>query len=232
MSHITVATACEQGAPLLTKLWRSPTEKPAPETYTDDKGRERVRFPSWCTFEVVEFSGISGLYSVLTGIADDPYKCIVPGAPVPGLDLTQAHRRRSKDKPATCERATLVEMPNDWLCIDIDRSLKSIGYSPEASFQELLPLELRNTAFVLQYSSSMAHRTTVLSETDPETGRPAFLIKAHLWFMLQQPMLPSQAKVWLEPWFKSNGLPFDASVYQPQSVIFTANPVFMLSTGN
>jgi hypothetical protein len=158
-------------------------------------------------------------------------KAVVPGAPAPGLDLTKAHKRRSKNDPQTGETATLVEVPNDWLCIDIDQALKSIGYEPEASFAEMLPAELRDTSFVLQYSSSMQHAATALTEIDPGTNRQAHAIKAHLWFMLQQPMTPTQAKAWLEPWFAETGLPFDASVYRPQSVIFTANPVLLANHG-
>jgi hypothetical protein len=232
MSRITICTAVGDNRPFLTKLWRSPTEKPKPEVYTDEKGKERTRFPTWCTFEVVELSGIGGLCNVLSNIADDPYKCVVPGAPVRGLDLTQPHKRRSKYNAKTGEPATLEEVPNDWLSIDIDKALKSIGYSADASFQELLPPELRNTSFVLQYSSSMAHPTTVIAEMDLTSGRPAYFIKAHLWFMLKQPMLPSQAKAWLEDWCAKSGLPFDGSVYQPQSVIFTANPILALSSGS
>jgi hypothetical protein len=232
MSRITICTAFGSNRPLLTKVWRSPAEKPKPEVYTDKKGKERVRFPTWCTFEVVEHSGIGGLYSVLSSIADDPYKCVVPGAPVRGLDLTQPHKRRSKYDAKTGEPATLEEVPNDWLCIDIDKALKSVGYRPDASFQELLPPELRNTSFVLQYSSSMAHPTTMLAEIDPTSGRPAYLIKAHLWFMLQQPMLPSQAKAWLKDWCAKSRLPFDGSVYQPQSILFTAHPVLAIASAH
>jgi len=78
----------------------------------------------------------------------------------------------------------------------------------------------------------MAHPTTVLAEKDPTSGLPAYLIKAHLWLMLRQPMLPSQAKAWLEDWCAKSGLPFDGSVYQPQSIIFTANPILALSSEN
>jgi hypothetical protein len=141
MSALTIARAhpdsISEGR-LLTKIWRSPTEKPV-----------TAPFPFRYRFERVEFDGLAGLLAILREIEADISACIIRGELKAGLDPTGWYPRRYKGPDAP-----LTDVPHDWLMVDLDRGVRTTD-----DMQQSLMPELRTRAAVLRHSGSSGHPT-------------------------------------------------------------------------
>lgn len=167
MSALTIITS--EGS-LLTKTWRSPTEKPAP-----------VQFPYRYRFEEREFNGLEGLTAILREIERDPLKAIIRGRLKRGFDMSGWHRRLSVPCPKTADPATVEDVPRNWVMADIDDP-------PLSSVDELqarLPRELKGVNYVNQLSSTTGH---------PVLGSK---VKMHAWFLLDRALSSAECRAWL-----------------------------------
>ncbi|WP_027518054.1 hypothetical protein [Bradyrhizobium sp. WSM1417] len=167
MSALTIITS---DGPLLTKVWHSPTEKPA-----------AVKFPYRYRFEEREFEGLSGLETILREIEGDPLKAVIRGRLKQGLDPNGWHRRLSVRCPKTGDPASVEDVPRDWVMVDIDAPpLSSVD-----ELQSRLPRELRGVNYVSQFSSTTGH---------PILGGK---LKMHAWFALDRALSSAECRAWL-----------------------------------
>jgi hypothetical protein len=167
MAALTIITS---EGPLLTKTWRSPTEKPAP-----------VKLPYRCRFEERESDGLAGLEAILREIAGDPRKAIIRGRLKQGFDPNGWHRRLSMPCPKTGDPATVEDVPRNWVMLDIDDP----PLSNVDELQNRLPPELRGVNYVGQLSSSTGH---------PILGSK---LKMHTWFLLNRALSSAECRAWL-----------------------------------
>lgn len=167
MSALTIITS--EGPPL-TKIWLSPTNKPA-----------AAKFPYRCRVEERDFDRLKGLEVILREIEADPLKAVIRGRLKDGLDPNGWHRRLSVPCPKTGDPATIEDVPRNWVMADIDNP-------PLSSVDELqarLPHQLRGVNYVGQFSSTTGH--PVLS------GK----LKMHAWFMLDRALSSAECRAWL-----------------------------------
>jgi hypothetical protein len=132
MSALTIARAHPDSVAegrLLTKLWRSTTDKP-----------EAAPFPLLYRFEERECAGLAGFEAILREIENDPRL-------KQGLDPNDWYPRRYKGPDAP-----LTDVPRDWLMVDLDRG----AHSADDIQQSLMP-ELQMRAAVMRHSGSSGH---------------------------------------------------------------------------
>jgi hypothetical protein len=167
MGALTIITS---DGPLLTKVWRSLTEKPA-----------ALKFPYRCRFEEHEFHGLKGLEVILREIEGDPLKAIIRGRLKQGFDSNAWHRRLSAPCPKTGDPATVDDVPRNWVMADIDDP----PLSDVDELQARLPRELKGVNYVGQLSSTTGH---------PVLGGK---LKMHAWFMLDRVLSSAECRAWL-----------------------------------
>ena len=123
----------------------------------------------------------------------------------------EVHRRKWAG-----ERDPLEDVPRKWMMVDIDKPVCDLpaGWQddPAALVKEIiekaLPDEFHGVGIVWQWSSSM--------------GVSPGVVKAHLWFRLDNAIDSKTAKRWLSAW----AMYHDESVLQTGQPHYTATPVF------
>ncbi len=171
--------------------------------------------PLHVTLETHECANIEDLCDLVVEIERDPLKCIIRGAPLPGIDCAQPQRRLSRAQGDAA--ATIEDRPTAFFMLDIDDPLLIGARHPadrgaiEAAIAERLrgtPFE--NVDYVVQLSGS--------------TGHPARDgVKVHLFFLLSRSLNSPEAKV-----FTASSLPedaYDPAVFKPPQPHFTATPL-------
>jgi hypothetical protein len=167
MSALTVITS---DGPFLTKVWHTPTAKPAP-----------VKFPYRYRFTEVTFDGPPGLAALLKNIENDPLKAVIRGRLKSGLDPNGWHRRLSVDDRETGDLATVEDVARSWVMADVDDPpLSSVD-----ELQSRLPPELKGVNYVGQLSSTAGHPILV--------GK----LKMHAWFLLDRVLSSAECRAWL-----------------------------------
>lgn len=217
MSRICIARADPSEEVVLAKEWKTSDAKPKPPQWMDSKGRSRARFPKLYQFTERSFdNGLTGLYAILRELAPDPYGCVVPGQLYPELDANGWHPRTyAEGKNA---KPSLRPIANDWLPMDVDGTLPTqcaaeLGKLAKAVNDYVMP-ELAGRNFIAQFSGSQGH---------PKSEG----CRVHLWYMLDRALTPREQGAWVADWAARSGNQFDLSIYRANSIVFTANPVFV-----
>ena len=161
------------------------------------------------------FGTIFDLADILTELNDSPYKLVIRGEPMPGLDLKHPVRRLKycgDDQAATFRSSLTGER---WICFDFDKVACPRAIDPKANptaalkyLASLLPTAFHNTTFWAQWSSSAGFK-----------GWSS--LSAHLWFVLDKPITDDD--LWL--WGQSVSAPIDTRLFNAVQPHFTAAPV-------
>lgn len=176
------------------------------------------------TVQVGDLEQLSGL---LTQIEKLPQFFVIRGAFRGDEHATTV----SRSDPATGQQMTAVtapgwyrrwkdlydDAPHCWMCVDIDNYTPPDGVDPVRDpvtaiyrfIEDHLPPEFDGAAFHWQLSSSAGHPTK------------AGLLKAHVWFWLDQPHTGAELEAWA-----SNYPAVDRTLYRVVQVHYTALPVF------
>jgi hypothetical protein len=115
LSALTIARAHPDSVAegrMLTKIWRSPTEKPV-----------TAPFPLLYRFEEREFDGLAGLDAILREIENDPSACIIRGRLKQGRHPNDWCPRRYKGPDAALTDVPGVYRLHLWFLLD--RTLSS-----------------------------------------------------------------------------------------------------------
>jgi hypothetical protein len=173
--------------------------------------------PTWWTYEPAAETSLEGMADRLRALAIQPEKMIVMGAPAPGLDLRQPHRRIWAD-PAT---ATLLAPDRSWLPIDADGVAVPSPFGQGERLVEaalyvrdhLLPIELRGVRLIAVPTSS--------------TGRKgADVARLRIFVALTRPHPLKAMKEWTRGAAAALNLPLDSSLIQGGQPIYCARPIF------
>ncbi|HEX2542945.1 MAG TPA: AAA family ATPase [Caldimonas sp.] len=210
--HITLLHS--QG-PLMTKVWTPEGIEP----YQDAR-----------TFRVEqrEVANISELSALLFEIEGDALTCIIRGGYVgdeqakkllPEL-LAEERRsgKRGSEPPAgtTLRRTALFpDRPLSMLLIDIDAFTPSVDAlaDPEGAIGEFVAAHLPDGFFEISYHWQLS--------ASAGSAKNVGVLKAHVWFWLDQPRTCAQLHVWAS---QHGGV--DKTLMQPVQVHYTAKPVF------
>lgn len=110
---------------------------------------------------------IDGVYDLLGRLLEQPDRCILRGAPLPGLELSEPHRRLLYDRPGEDDgAATMRDVPRAWLSLDLDSLPEPPGVdwrvdpsaAALATALATLPEWLTDAHFVTVYSSGMGFK--------------------------------------------------------------------------
>ena len=191
---------------LITVL-RSSTQRMC-KVWLADGTIQQYDLAKWFDISQRDVADIHGLSALLLSLETDPHSCIIRGTPNSETDTTRSVRRlidHFEDKPL---HAVLVEIDdyrpvmNDPMSEPEEAALEYIA--------ECLPAEFQNVSFHWQLSNSAGSE-----------GKQ-HLLKAHLWFWLEQPY----SSAILRAWAKHKDLELDRSVMQTVQVHYTATPLF------
>jgi hypothetical protein len=176
-----------------------------------DKGTADIpSLPYLVEYSSFTAESVEELREALAELGDMPDVCIIRAEPLEPDRGPQ--RRKLTDDPKTGDKATLRNVPRDWVLIDFD-SLpcpKGIDFPKEPHraaeyLRGTLPEAFRVAGCVWRASSNAG-----LKEG----------IRLHLWFLLSTPVDTSQLNRWL------GGLAVDTHVFAANHPHFTANPRF------
>jgi hypothetical protein len=161
-------------------------------------------------------SGIDQLSRLLTELEREKYSFVIRGEPIPGLDPARAVRRLSRQSDGDGPYFRSTEGGQDWLCLDFDKvpcpSDLQPNDEPERAIRyliSLLPSEFDGVTCHWQWSS----RAGLYGWS---------VLKAHLWFMLDQRRGDEQ----LRAWAKTTGGLIDPAPFNTVQPHYTANPIF------
>lgn len=196
--------------PILAKQWKSAVG-------VEGYDRARTFTPTGYTF-----NDLGGLHGLLEELRHDPHVCVVRGALTQyGLEQTERGNpisRRSVDKKDN--PATLESTARDWVMLDIEvpalvgiDPIRSVPESVEAFFSRYIP-ELGDVSYIWHLSGSAGHPT--------KEGE----FRAHVWILLENPLMDSQIKAWASQFKQDNGkFCLDLSVFQAGQPHYTSDPV-------
>ncbi|WP_397533407.1 VapE domain-containing protein [Roseateles sp.] len=166
--------------------------------------------------------GIRGLSSLLRRLESLPTTCLIRGRFV-GHELAKAVAER-EGGPALNPGYVLrrgdcfTDQPLHWLMIDVDHytpdnvdPVKEPEAAAHQFIERCLPAEFHGASFHWSLSGSAGHRSK------------AGLLKMHLHFWLKVPRTSAELHGWARAVPSSS---FDASLYSPVQVHYTAHPVF------
>jgi hypothetical protein len=190
----------------------------------------------WWQGTEIPVSDIWGLHRVLEDLRSKPDYCIIRGAPLEGVDINRAHKRRTKHSRKDQTPPAYADVGRRWMGIDID----NLPYDPERfdpygdpeEFFEWLcktiSEDLEDVTVVYQFSTGAG----VVEE-----GKKHNIVKVHLWFWLDRAYTCNEIKRWAQgvnltfeaslpakPGEKVVQL-IDTSPLQPVGILYTADPV-------
>ena len=195
------------------RIFQLEAEERLSKTYTKaDGGLTKAPYPMVKPFKSHEHEveNIVQFYDLLRNTIEDPYKCLVKGI------LGRALKGESR------AGATDANTPTQWMCLDLDY----VFIEDEDHLEDLLvQLGLGNVSYAMQYGAG--------HKIDKD-------FSAHLFFMLDKPVRPSQLKNWLMHLNLTNPLlesaitltktdcalswPLDITLSQNDKLIYTAPP--------
>lgn len=196
--HLTILTA-RSGA-RLTKLWQADGQIAG---YEDAK-----------TFDAsqVEITSLGSIWAALYGLQNKPDTCVIRGSypelrdAAPGTVASRVLRRVE----------STVDTPHQWVMLDVDDYTPMLT-SPKDDLLEAcrefifdkLPVEFHGRDFIAQASAS--------------AGAPGKedVLKAHLWFWLEQPVDSVALRTWAKNWGA-----VDAAVFRQVQPHYVAAPLF------
>ena len=158
----------------------------------------------------VRLDCVEDLAELLEQIAGKTDTCLVRGRLLPEFAGRPKVLRRSRARPGVAPR--FEEVPRTWLMVDQENVPCPPGIDPVdpllvgGALRRLLPAPFRVAGCVVQLSS--------------QAGLAPGL-RAHLWFMLDRPLVRAEIRRWLE---HVPGV--DLQVYVPVQPHYVASPVF------
>lgn len=163
------------------------------------KGNGAIRLGYSLYYDIIPLDSFGSLVLALESLKSLPHAYVVRGHPRDGLPLRI--RRRSKTEPFHLEN-----VPEQWLCIDIDGRLSAVDCFAEPAravdvIRATLPHGLSQAACYYALTGSCK----------------AHMIHCHLWFYLDRPY--SNAEL-----LRELGGRCDTSLYKPTQPHFTAAP--------
>ena len=167
------------------------------------------------TFRVAErfVPDLDALACLLEDLGPQPRRCIIRGAPLPGIDRQRCRRRLFPRAEANGEApATFGSAARRSLALDFD------GVA-HPRFDWLADPE-RTARYLLRLLPWHFHGAgAVLQATGSAGIKPG--IRARLWCLLDRPVSDAEAKRWLAE------APVDRSLFNPIQAHYTAAPVFV-----
>lgn len=190
----------------------------------------------WWQGTEIPVDSIYDLHRVIESLRSKSDRCVIRGAPLPGVDISRAHKRRTKHSRKDTNPPAYQDVGRRWMGIDID----NLPYDPEEfdpygepeEFFEWLCAtiseDLEDVSLVYQFSTGAGIQ---------EEGKRHNIIKVHLWFWLDRPYTCSEIKRWcqgINVAFEAN-LPakpgekvvqlIDTTPLQPVGILYTADPI-------
>lgn len=169
------------------------------------------------TVKSVAVSSIHGMHKFLAKIEADPSACVVRGR---FIGDAQAQDILPPEYPGHYRRRNVLfnDEPLHLMMIDID------GYMPPAGIDPVAQPVTAINAYVETHLPDCFQGITYCWQLSSSAGAPKYkdVLKAHVWFWLDQPYTSAQLKAWA----KSIGTIIDSSVFQKVQVHYTARPVF------
>ena len=176
------------------------------------------------SIELIDVDGIVQLSELLSSLEDNPFSCVIRGAPHLDTVLDKHIRRRMYREGEKAQESPFLDVAIPWMLIDIDTLPLPDGYDyidePEQVVKyaiSQLPQEFHNTYCHWQFSSSAGIK-------NPN------IIKLHLWFWLESPCNSYDLKRWASQVNQLKGTIVDTSVYNAVQIHYTATPIFNGST--
>ncbi len=195
---------------LLTKRW-----------FLDDKGKPKsddYGFAKTFDVQTIDVENFSDLCELLDVLKDEPHRCVIRGALLPGRATTNVLRRKNASKG---EKAFFGETPRHWVMLDVDLKdpeIRCAYHTAEGCLAAVnaaisrLPFELRTAGCWWQLSSSAGFKPG---------------LRVHLWFWLDRPVGEGELTRWAEYANEAAGkLIVDPAVFRTVQPNYTANPIF------
>ena len=164
-----------------------------------------------CVFTPVRITSIDDLHKLISKLATKNKMGIVNATPI--KRTSERVRRLINPCNKTGDAPTLKGFEHHWVCIDYDKDEiptdVSVEDAPEWVINNLMPVWLRESSYVYQFSNSALLCGNGVG-------------KIHFWFMFEKPM----NKDTLDTLF--NGYPVDFAAFRANQVLYTANPIIDL----
>jgi hypothetical protein len=158
----------------------------------------------------VPLRDLDALAELLARLGTRPRLCLVRAA-IADPARAQCVRRLLHPAPETGEPPTLIEVPRQWVALDIDGVTLPAGIDPRdlercaRHVLALLPPAFRAARCIVQATAGHGIK-------------PGARIR--LWFWLSRPTLGAELAAWL------TGFPVDAAGFRPAQPIYAAAPIF------
>ena len=171
-----------------------------------------VGYDSAKTFDMSEreVSTLADLHTLLADLAGRPDRCVVRGG-IADRGRTRGVRRLLHDDHETGDRATILDVPRRWACVDLDSVPLPIYINRESLFEcgmvvsGQLPREFRGCGFIVQATAQHC-----IAEG----------ARLRLWFWLDRATTGGELRQWF------SGCAVDFSAFTPAQVCYAAAPVF------
>jgi hypothetical protein len=165
----------------------------------------------WFGVEGVPVEDPETLGRTLEQLTRDPRRCVIRGAPVPGIDLERC--RRLSNRAEHGDAVTFEPCARWWLALDVDDVPEPPGLhfasEPEAGIEhvlDLMPEPFGDTSCWWQATGSAG-------------VKPG--LRCRLWFWCSRQVADEEAKGWLAR------SPIDKSLYSPVQPHYVAAPVLL-----
>lgn len=189
----------------------------------------------WWMGREVPVGDIWDLHEVLQDLRGKPDHCVIRGAPLPGVDLSRAHKRRTKVSRKDTHPPAYRDVGRRWMGIDIDDfSYDPTEFDPYGEPEEFFEYmcrqispDLEDVTVVYQFSTSAGIA---------QEGEKHNVAKVHLWFWLDRPYTSSEIKRWADgvndmaqerfpakPGEKTVQL-IDTTPLHPVGILYTSDP--------
>jgi hypothetical protein len=162
---------------------------------------------------------VRSLANVVEHVRRDSHSLIIRGELAPHVDVNN-EVRRTIYAPGSRENGCFVNVPRQWLMIDIDGFRLPPDLSPdsaiEAAIETLLPAEFHGVTTFWQLSSSSGIKPG---------------LRCHLWFWADRPVENKLLRSWIDEIKRANlakghGKNPDPALFNPVQIHYVADPIF------